>query len=213
MKHNGLFITLEGVEGAGKSTQIHRLADAIGENVLVTREPGGTPISEQIRNIFLSNSDMCASTELLLIAAARAQHVTESILPALNTGQIVICDRFSDATIAYQGYRKGIALQQIEKVNHIATGGLTPDVTFLLDLSPEIGLQRKRNSDEPLTRLEHEKLTSHQKVRQGYLAIAKSEPHRVVLIDAQLDEDTIHQLLVSETKKRIVSSKSFISYT
>ncbi|MYF97863.1 dTMP kinase [Candidatus Poribacteria bacterium] len=205
MKHKGLFITLEGVEGAGKTTQVHRLANAIGENVLVTREPGGTPISEQIRNIFLTDADMSPSTELLLIAAARAQHVTERILPALNAGRIVICDRFSDATIAYQGYRKGIALQQIEKVNHIATGGLAPDVTFLLDLPPEIGIQRKRNSGEPLSRLEHEKLTSHQKVREGYLAVAKAEPHRVILIDAQLDENTIHQLLVSETKKRIQS--------
>lgn len=205
MKHKGFFISLEGVEGAGKSTQIHRLAKAMGENVLVTREPGGTPISEQIRHIFLTDSDMSASTELLLIAAARAQHVTELILPALNAGKIVICDRFSDATIAYQGYRKGISLQLIEKVNYIATEGLTPDVTFLLDLSPEIGLQRKRDSDEPLNRLEHEKLTSHQKVREGYLAVAKAAPDRVILIDAQQDEDTIHQLLVSETKKRIQS--------
>ena len=208
MKHKGLFITLEGVEGAGKTTQVQRLADAIGENVLVTREPGGTPISEQIRNIFLTDADMSPSTELLLIAAARAQHVTERILPALNAGQIVICDRFSDATVAYQGYRKGIALQQIEKVNHIATGGLSPDITFLLDLPPEIGIQRKRNSGEPLTRLEHEKLTLHQKVREGYLAVAKAEPHRVVLIDAQLEEDTIHNLLVSETRKRIQLTKS-----
>ena len=208
MKHKGLFITLEGVEGAGKTTQVQRLADAIGENVLVTREPGGTPISEQIRNIFLTDADMSPSTELLLIAAARAQHVTERILPALNAGQIVICDRFSDATVAYQGYRKGIALQQIEKVNHIATGGLSPDITFLLDLPPEIGIQRKRNSGEPLTRLEHEKLTLHQKVREGYLAVADAEPHRVVLIDAQLEEDTIHNLLVSETQKRIQLTKS-----
>ena len=208
MKHKGLFITLEGVEGAGKTTQVQRLADAIGENVLVTREPGGTPISEQIRNIFLTDADMSPSTELLLIAAARAQHVTERILPALNAGQIVICDRFSDATVAYQGYRKGIALQQIEKVNHIATGGLSPDITFLLDLPPEIGIQRKRNSGEPLTRLEHEKLTLHQKVREGYLAVAKSNPDRVVLIDAQLEEDTIHNLLVSETQKRIQLTKS-----
>ncbi len=208
MKHKGLFITLEGVEGAGKTTQVQRLADAIGENVLVTREPGGTPISEQIRNIFLTDANMSPSTELLLIAAARAQHVTERILPALNAGQIVICDRFSDATVAYQGYRKGIALQQIEKVNRMATGGLSPNITFLLDLPPEIGIQRKRNSHEPLTRLEHEKLPSHQKVREGYLAVAKAEPDRVVLIDALLDEDTIHQLLVSETRKKIQLTKS-----
>ena len=140
MKHNGFFITLEGVEGAGKTTQIHRLAEALDGDVLVTREPGGTPVSEQVRNIFLTQSTMSATTELLLIAAARAQHVTEFILPNLNSGKIVLCDRFSDATIAYQGYRKGIDLKLIEQVNRIATGGLVPDITFVLDLPPEIGL-------------------------------------------------------------------------
>ncbi len=208
MKHKGFFITLEGVEGAGKTTQIHRLAAALGENVLVTREPGGTPLSEQIRDIFLTPSTMSASTELLLIAAARAQHVTERILPALNAGQIVICDRFSDATIAYQGYRKGIDLQLIEQVNHIATRGLTPDITFLLDLPPDIGLQRKRDSEEPLTRLELETLASHEKVRKGYLAVAESEPQRVISINAQLDVDTIHDLLVTESRKRIQLSQT-----
>ena len=203
MNHKGFFITLEGVEGAGKTTQVQRLADALGGTVLITREPGGTPVSEQIRDIFLTASNMSATTELMLIAAARAQHVTERILPALNAGQIVICDRFSDATIAYQGYRKGIDLKLIEQVNRIATGGLTPDVTFLLDLPPDIGLQRKRDSDEPLTRLEHETLASHEKVREGYLAVAEAEPQRVKLIDAQLDTDTIHNLIVTECKKRI----------
>ena len=203
MKHKGFFITLEGVEGAGKTTQVQRLADALGGTVLITREPGGTPVSEQIRDIFLTASNMSATTELMLIAAARAQHVTERILPALNAGQIVICDRFSDATIAYQGYRKGIDLKLIEQVNRIATGGLTPHVTFLLDLPPDIGLQRKRDSDEPLTRLEHETLASHEKVREGYLAVAQVEPQRVKLIDAQLDTDTIHNLIVTECKKRI----------
>ena len=203
MKHKGFFITIEGVEGAGKTTQIHRLAAALGDDVVVTREPGGTPVSEQIRDIFLTASSISATTELLLIAAARSQHVTELILPALNAGQIVICDRFSDATIAYQGYRKGIDLQIIERVNQIAIGGLKPDITFLLDLPPEIGLQRKRDSDEPLTRLEHETLSLHKKVREGYLAVAKLEPHRVELIDAQLAEDTIHNLLLTETEKRI----------
>ncbi len=203
MNHKGFFITLEGVEGAGKTTQVQRLADALGGTVLITREPGGTPVSEQIRDIFLTASNMSATTELMLIAAARAQHVTERILPALNAGQIVICDRFSDATIAYQGYRKGIDLKLIEQVNRIATGGLTPHVTFLLDLPPDIGLQRKRDSDEPLTRLEHETLASHEKVREGYLAVAEAEPQRVKLIDAQLDTDTIHNLIVTECKKRI----------
>jgi len=213
MKHNGFFITLEGVEGAGKTTQIHRLAEALGGDVIVTREPGGTPISEQIRNIFLSDSNMAATTELLLIAAARAQHVTELILPSLNSGRIVICDRFSDATVAYQGYRKGIDLKLIEQVNHIATAGLVPDITFILDLPPEIGLKRKRDSDEPLTRLEHETLASHKKVREGYLTVAKAERQRVILINAQLDENTIHQLLVNETKKRMLLAQNIVTQT
>ncbi len=201
--NEGFFITIEGVEGAGKTTQIHRLAAALGDDVIVTREPGGTPVSEQIREVFLTADSISATTELLLIAAARSQHITELILPALNAGQIVICDRFSDATIAYQGYRKGIDLQIIEQINCIATGGLRPDVTFLLDLPPEIGLQRKRDSDEPLNRLEHEALSLHKKVREGYLAVAKSEPNRVKLVDAQLDADTVHNLLLAETEKRI----------
>lgn len=203
MKHKGFFITIEGVEGAGKSTQIHRLADSLRDDVIVTREPGGTPISEQIREIFLTANTISATTELLMIAAARSQHVSELILPALNRGQIVICDRFSDATIAYQGYRKGIDLQIIEQVNHIATGGLKPDITFLFDLPPEIGLQRKRESEEPLTRLEHETLSLHKKVREGYLAVANSEPDRVILVDAQLDINIVHDFLISETEKRI----------
>lgn len=203
MKHNGFFITLEGVEGAGKTSQIDRLANALGENVLVTREPGGTPISEQIRGLFLSVSEMCAETELMLIAASRAQHVTELILPALIENRIVICDRFSDATIAYQGYRKGIDREIIKQVNRIATGGLKPDVTFLLDLPPEIGICRKQESDEPLTRLELESLSSHNKVREGYLKIAEVEPQRVVVVDAQLDIDVIHKILVTESNKRM----------
>lgn len=203
MIQRGIFITLEGVEGAGKTTQAHRLAEGLGGDVLVTREPGGTPLSEQIRELFFTHHDMPAITELLLIAAARAQHVTERIQPALNAGQIVICDRFIDATIAYQGYRKGIDGKLIAQVNYIATAGLTPDITFLLDLPPDIGCQRKRESAEPLTRIELEALALHEKVREGYLAIAAAEPQRVKRIDAQLDVDTIHHLLLTETEKVI----------
>ena len=203
MKNKGFFITLEGVEGAGKTTQITRLAKVLGESAIVTREPGGTPISEQIRDIFLNSSDMAPQTELMLIAAARAQHVNDVILPALNGDRIVICDRFSDATVAYQGYRKGIDLKLIEQVNNIATGGLKPNITFLLDLPPDVGLQRKRDSDEPLTRLELESIVLHQKVREGYIAVAKAEPERVVVINALLDVDEIHTRMIKEIKKRI----------
>ncbi len=203
VKHNGFFITLEGVEGAGKTTQLNLLAEALGENVIVTREPGGTQISEQIREIFLTAAEISAQTELMLIAASRAQHVSELILPALKDGKTVICDRFSDATIAYQGYRKGIDLERIEQVNSIATQGLKPDVTFLLDLPPDVGLNRKRESDEPLTRLELETITSHEKVRKGYLALAKSESERVIIINAQRDIDEVSKVLVSESKRRM----------
>ena len=203
MKNKGFFVTLEGVEGAGKTTQITRLAKILGESAIVTREPGGTPISEQIRDIFLNSSDMAPHTELMLIAAARAQHVNDVILPALNGDRIVICDRFSDATVAYQGYRKGIDLKLIEQVNNIATGGLKPNITFLLDLPPDVGLQRKRDSVEPLTRLELESLALHEKVREGYIAVAKAEPERVVVINALLDVDEIHRHIIKEIKNRI----------
>ena len=203
MKYKGYFITLEGVEGAGKTTQIHLLAEALNDNVVVTREPGGTPLSEKIRELFLSDETISATTELLLIAAARTQHLTELIIPALKEGKTVICDRFSDATIAYQGYRKGIDLKLVEQVNDIATNGLTPDVTFLLDLPPDLGLQRKHDSSEPLTRLEFETITQHEKVREGYLSVANTQPGRVILIDARLDVNTIHHKLLSEIKNRL----------
>ncbi|RKU27873.1 dTMP kinase [Candidatus Poribacteria bacterium] len=203
MKYNGYFITIEGVEGAGKTTQIRLLAEALNDNVIVTREPGGTPISEKVRELFLSDDTISATTELLLIGAARTQHVTELILPALEDGKTVICDRFSDATIAYQGYRKGIDLKLVEQVNDIATNGLIPDVTFLLDLPPELGLQRKQDSSEPLTRLEFETITQHEKVREGYLSVANAQPERVLVIDARLDVNIIHHKLLSEIKNRL----------
>ena len=203
MRNKGYFITIEGVEGAGKTTQIHLLAEALNDNVVVTREPGGTPLSEKIRELFLFEETISATTELLLIAAARTQHLTELIIPSLEEGKTVICDRFSDATIAYQGFRKGIDLKLVKQINDIATNGLTPDITFLLDLPPNIGLQRKHDSSEPLTRLEFETITLHEKVRDGYLSVAHAEPKRVILIDAQLDVDTIHEKLVSEIKNRL----------
>jgi dTMP kinase len=198
MVQHGTFITFEGVDGAGKTTQVHRLAKALGENVVVTREPGGTIISERIREIFLNSDGMTAQTELLLIAAARAQHVEEVIRPALEANQIVICDRFIDATVAYQGYRGGIDLELIHRLNQTATGGLKPDLTFVLDLPPEIGLQRQQQGRTHRDRLDREPLESHYKVRAGYLAAAKAEPHRVKLIDATQSRDAVHADLLTE---------------
>lgn len=202
MAQHGIFITFEGVEGAGKTEQVQRFATTLGANVLVTREPGGTPISERIREIFLTAEGITAKTELLLIAAARAQHVADVIRPALEANQIVLCDRFIDATAAYQGYRGGIDLALINQLNHIATCGITPDLTFLLDLPPEIGLQRRLQQDKPCSdRLHREPLEFHHKVRQGYLAVARTEPHRVKLIDATQSPDAIHATLLAEYQK------------
>ncbi len=202
MAQHGIFITFEGVEGAGKTVQVQRFATALGANVLVTREPGGTPISERIREVFLTAEGITAKTELLLIAAARAQHVAEVIRPALEANQIVLCDRFIDATVAYQGYRSGIELALINQLNRLATCGITPNLTFVLDLPPEIGLQRKPQQDKACSdRLHREPLEFHHKVREGYLAVARAEPHRVKLIDATQDADAVHAALLAEYQK------------
>ena len=198
MADRGIFITFEGVEGAGKTTQVQRLEAVLGPDVVVTREPGGTPVSERIRDIFLTSDRITTMTELLLIAAARAQHVDERIRPALTSNQIVICDRFIDATVAYQGYRGGIDLGIIHQLNHIATGGLTPDITFILDLPPEIGLQRQQQSEAHRDRLDKEPLEFHRKVRDGYLSVVEAEPHRVKLIDATQSPDAVHTAILTE---------------
>ena len=201
MAQRGTFITFEGVEGAGKTTQVQRLAEALGPAVVLTREPGGTLVAERIRDIFLTSDGITAMTELLLIAAARAQHVDEVIRPALEANQIVICDRFTDATVAYQGYRGGIDLELIHHLNRVATGGLTPDLTFILDLSPEIGLQRQQTSETHRDRLDREPLERHRKVREGYLSAAKADPDRVKLIDAAQSPDAVHAAILTEYQK------------
>ena len=203
MAERGIFVTLEGVEGAGKTTQVQRLATALGPNVVLTREPGGTPVAERIRDIFLTSDGITVTTELLLIAAARAQHVDELIRPALAANQTVICDRFIDATVAYQGYRGGIDLALIHHLNHLATGGLTPDITFILDLPPEIGLQRQQQGQTHRDRLDKEPLEYHRKVRDGYLSAAKADPHRVKLIDATQSPDAVHRNILTLYQKHL----------
>ena len=198
---NGIFITIEGVEGAGKTTQAQRLAAALGPDVVLTREPGGTPVAERIRDIFLTSDGITPMTELLLIAAARAQHVDELIRPALAANQIVICDRFIDATVAYQGYRGGIDLALIHHLNSVATGGLTPDITFILDLPPEIGLQRQQSGKTHRDRLDREPLELHRKVREGYLSAAKADPERVKLIDATQSPDAVYAAILTKYQK------------
>lgn len=185
----GLFITLEGPEGSGKSTQIRHLAKALkhaGYSVVRTREPGGTGIAEAIRNILLQSSSrehITAETEALLILAARSQHVQHLIRPALDAGSIVLCDRFSDSTLAYQGFARGVNLSWLKRANHVATRGLTPDFTLLFDVPVSIGLARRRNDRGRQNRLDRESLQFHRLVRRGFLALAKQSP-RTTIIDA-----------------------------
>ena len=197
MTDRGLFITFEGTDGAGKTTQIQRLTADLrqtGYDVCLTREPGGTPISEQIRDMLLNpdHSEMAATTELLLYAASRAQHVSEVIKPALDAGKVVISSRFADATVVYQGYGRGLDLDRIHHLNRIATDGVTPDVTFVLDLPVEIGLQRVQNSRGGLDRLESEKIEFHRRLREGYQTIAQQEPQRLKIIDAKVSPKRVY---------------------
>ena len=197
MADRGFFITFEGTDGAGKTTQIQHLSAELrqaGYDICLTREPGGTPISEQIRDMLLNpdHSEMAATTELLLYAASRAQHVSEVIKPALEAGKIVISSRFADAMVVYQGYGRGLDLERINRLNRIATDGVTPDVTLVLDLPVEIGLQRVRERRGGLDRLEREKIEFHQRLRDGYRALAEQEPQRIKIIDAHASPEGVY---------------------
>ena len=187
------FITFEGIEGCGKTTQLRLLADNLrgrGHRVTVTREPGGCPIADRIRNILLDadNKAMTATTELLLYAAARAQHVAEVIEPALEAGRIVLCDRFTDATIAYQGDGRGLDSAVIAELNRLATGRIRPDLTVLVDCPVEVGLARameRINSSHGAReeRFELESLQFHRRVRDGYLKLVEQERERFIVVD------------------------------
>ncbi|MEX1021070.1 MAG: dTMP kinase [Litorilinea sp.] len=198
-----MFITFEGPEGGGKSTQIRRLATAFtarNQAVVVTREPGGTPIGNAVRQILLdpAHTAMTPRAETLLFNAARAQLVEEVIRPALAAGRIVLCDRFADSTLAYQGYGHGQDLAPLRRLADYATGGLTPHLTILLDIEPGEGLRRKRaGNQEEWNRMEEHALVFHQAVRRGYLALAQAEPTRWYCIDATQDEEIIHQQIVT----------------
>lgn len=190
-----MFITLEGPEGSGKTRQISVLAETLlqhGYPILLTREPGGTPIGDQIRSVLfdMKNTDMRPRTEILLFQASRAQLVEQVIRPRLANGEIVLCDRYADSTLAYQGYGHQVNLGELETIVHFATGGLKPDLTLLLDVEIEVGLKRKLAASE-WNRLDAYDLEFHRRVRRGYLEMAQAEPQRWVVIDAGLPPDVV----------------------
>jgi dTMP kinase len=191
----GLFLTFEGPDGGGKTTQITRLAERLtaqGYTVTRTREPGGDVVGEKVRNLLL-HGDVSPEAELLLFAAARAQNVEAVVRPAIDAGHIVLCDRFTDSTIAYQGHGRGLPLDLIARLNAFATRGLTPHRTFLLDLPPATGLSRQKAGEQD--RLDRETLAFHERVRTGFLQTAKAEPDRVTVLDAARPAGQIADLL------------------
>ena len=187
---SGIFISLEGGEGAGKSTLIpflHRYLEEQGREVIVTREPGGIEIAEQIRKVILDpkNTRMDARTEALLYAAARRQHFVERVIPALQQGKVVLCDRFIDSSLAYQGYARGLGIDAVYSINRFAVEEGLPDVTLYFDIQPELGLSRiEADQQREVNRLDLEKLDFHHKVREGYLQLIQRFPVRIHLIDA-----------------------------
>jgi dTMP kinase len=197
-EHSGLFVTFEGGEGAGKSTQIRRLADQLrrrGHDVLMTREPGGSPGAEAVRHVLLSGAaeEFGVRMEAILFAAARNDHVEEVIRPALESGAIVLCDRFIDSSRVYQGVTGNLEPDYIEALQRVAINGVVPDCTLILDLPAEVGLKRarKRGANSAPDRFEREEIETHEKRREAYLEIAEAEPERCQVVNAERSEDEI----------------------
>ena len=204
-----LFITFEGPEGAGKTTIINMVTEEFqkrGLDFISTREPGGIRIAESIRNIILDpeNTEMDIRTEALLYAAARRQHLAEKVLPALEEGKIVLCDRFIDSSLAYQGVGRGIGIDEIYQINEFAINGLMPQVTIYFDLDPKIGLQRVHQADErEINRLDLEELDFHLKVQSGYYEIIKREPNRFKVIDASRSIEEVYEATLQAVLEKI----------
>lgn len=195
MNRRGVFITFEGPEGSGKSTQVRALAAWLrgrGRRVLVLREPGGTQLGEQLRRVLLapSTGTLNPRTDAFLYMAARAELVDAVIKPALTRGTVVLCDRFLDSTLAYQGYGSGVDVAELRRMGRLATGGLAPALTMLLDLPPAVGLRRVRGAKD---RIERRAITFHARVRRGFLALARREPRRFRVLDARLSRATVQR--------------------
>ena len=207
----GVFITLEGVEGSGKTTQAAILADALrasGHRVTVTHEPGGTRAGEAIRGIFLDPAvSLHVASELLLVLADRAQHVREKLRPAVEAGEIVISDRYSDSTVAYQGYGRGFDLKLLDDLNRLASDGMRPDLTIVLDCPVETGLARTRarvkGNERGPDRFEGERIDFHQRVREGFLAIARNDSGRVVVVDSTQEKAVVSGEILQSVGSRL----------
>lgn len=208
MVQKGVFITFEGPEGAGKTTVIAELYNRLkdeGRNVILTREPGGIRIAEKIREIILDNNhqEMDAKTEALLYAAARRQHLAEKVMPALGEGYIVLCDRFVDSSLAYQGHGRGLGIDEVLSINEFAIGDMMPDLTVFFDIAPEQGLARiAKNDEREKNRLDKESINFHYKVYEGYKEVIGRYPNRIVKTDASLS-----QLEVTENVWTIVCAQ------
>lgn len=204
-----LFITFEGGEGTGKSTALKAISAYFEENnipFILSREPGGTPIGEEIRNVILSknNGAMDLRVEALLFAASRRQHLIEKIWPALKAGTNVLCDRYLDSSLAYQGNARGLGIENVLKVNEFATEGTFPDITLFFDLDPEVGLQRiAANQQREVNRLDLEKMSFHKSVREGFLKLAEMYPNRYVVIDASKSPQEVADACINAIKERM----------
>lgn len=206
-----LFVTFEGPEGGGKTTQMRRLAEYLrgrGYPVLATREPGGTPIGDRVRAILLdpAHTEMRPEAEFLLFSAARAQHVAQVIRPHLAAGGVVLCDRYADASLAYQGYGYELNLATVDTITRFATGGLVPDLSLCLDVPVEVGLRRKsRGLGDAWNRMEQKEMDYHRRVRAGYLAIASRHPGRWLVLDATQPFDTLQTELQLAVETRLLA--------
>lgn len=214
----GRLITFEGIEGSGKSTQCRRIARwlrAQGYAVIETREPGGTPLAERIRSLLLKpltkppmDETLTPQCEVSLILAGRAQHVHHVIRPALAKGTMVLCDRFADSTLAYQGYGRNLDLMRLRELNRFVTDGIQPHLTFLFDIPVTIGLARRRSAAHQ-NRLDRESLAFYRRVRQGFLALAHEEPERIVVLNARHDPDALTQQLTRYLSRWLTTHTSF----